>query len=591
MIKIGVISLFFFFLMLTGGLCLPQESGKYLIDAEKSKRIHHEIDSLYLVGDYSRAIDETLILLAYYRKHEDFRGQIVCNNYMGDFLRACGNRSGSLEYLYKALALKEQLHDSLLRAQTYNYLAATYFEYEYPIYLDSSKMYGLLSMGLAITYHDEKLEYSNLNILGKVKEGKGDLDSALVYLTRALEIVKRINPVDESLVLINIAGVYFNMEDIARAGKYAIEAYELAKQYNINTYIRMTSALLERIYVLENNYRKAHFYLGELIFYTRNFLDETTEERVTVMKEQIRLVQEEAEVQKEMDRRRLWTLFLLILIGCSMVFIFIFARQKNRLKRTNRELLVMNQEIRIQQQETEKLAQELEISNTTLKKFISIIAHDLKNPFNTIIGFSDLLHTEFNILTPEERKLAIENTHKSAVSAYALLEHLLSWARLQTGAFNLEVTTIELSDLIDEVVNLLQTSAFLKKQKLVNQIPANIEIRVDRNMMLTVFRNILSNAIKFTPELGMIEVMAIVSDESVNIQFKDSGVGIPQTEIGKLFSIDEPFKTSGTNGEKGTGIGLLLCREYLEKNGGTILVESQVGTGTVFTVKLPLFKS
>ena len=510
---------------------------------------------------------------------------------MGDFLRACGNRSGSLEYLYKALALKEQLHDSLLRAQTYNYLAATYFEYEYPIYLDSSKMYGLLSMGLAITYHDEKLEYSNLNILGKVKEGKGDLDSALVYLTRALEIVKRINPVDESLVLINIAGVYFNMEDIARAKKYAIEAYELAKQYNINTYIRMTSALLERIYVLENNYRKAHFYLGELIFYTRNFLDETTEERVTVMKEQIRLVQEEAEVQKEMDRRRLWTLFLLILIGCSMVFIFIFARQKNRLKRTNRELLVMNQEIRIQQQETEKLAQELEISNTTLKKFISIIAHDLKNPFNTIIGFSDLLHTEFNILTPEERKLAIENTHKSAVSAYALLEHLLSWARLQTGAFNLEVTTIELSDLIDEVVNLLQTSAFLKKQKLVNQIPANIEIRVDRNMMLTVFRNILSNAIKFTPELGMIEVMAIVSDESVNIQFKDSGVGIPQTEIGKLFSIDEPFKTSGTNGEKGTGIGLLLCREYLEKNGGTILVESQVGTGTVFTVKLPLFKS
>lgn len=274
-----------------------------------------------------------------------------------------------------------------------------------------------------------------------------------------------------------------------------------------------------------------------------------------------------------------------------MVFIFIFARQKNRLKRTNRELLVMNQEIRIQQQETEKLAQELEISNTTLKKFISIIAHDLKNPFNTIIGFSDLLHTEFNILTPEERKLAIENTHKSAVNAYALLEHLLSWARLQTGAFNLEVTTIELSDLIDEVVNLLQTSAFLKKQKLVNQIPANIEIRVDRNMMLTVFRNILSNAIKFTPELGMIEVMAIVSDESVNIQFKDSGVGIPQTEIGKLFSIDEPFKTSGTNGEKGTGIGLLLCREYLEKNGGTILVESQVGTGTVFTVKLPLFKS
>ncbi|MBL7138411.1 MAG: HAMP domain-containing histidine kinase [Bacteroidales bacterium] len=120
-------------------------------------------------------------------------------------------------------------------------------------------------------------------------------------------------------------------------------------------------------------------------------------------------------------------------------------------------------------------------SNATLKKFISIIAHDLKNPFNTIIGFSDLLHTEFSTLSPEERKLAIENTHKSAVSAYALLEQLLSWARLQTGAFKLELTTIELTDLMDEVVNMLQMTSFLKKQKLEKQIPPNLRIEANRN--------------------------------------------------------------------------------------------------------------
>ncbi len=563
------------------------EISKFLIDDETSVQIHHEVDSLYLVGDYSRAIEQTLILLAYYKNRDDLRGQIVCNNYMGDFLRASGSRSGSFDYLFNALALNTQLHDSLLLAQTYNFLAASYFELDYPKYLDSAQLYASVSLDIANYFQDEKLVYSDLNILGKVEEGKGNLDGALLFMNQALEIVRRVSPVDEALVLSNIAGAYFLKGEMVRARELALEAYQQAKRDNINTYLRLTTALLERIYLNEQNFREAHYYLGELTLYTRNFLDDKMEERVGAMQAQIQQAVEEVEIQQELFLRKILTISLLVLIGLALLFIIVFARQKFRLRKTNRELHARNDDLRRQQEETKSLTHELQTSNATLKNFISIIAHDLKNPFNTIIGFSDLLHTEFETLTPEERKLAIENTHKSALSAYSLLEQLLSWARLQTGTFQLELITIDLSELIDEVIAHIQTTALLKKQTLSRQIPSGINIYADKNMMLAVLRNLLSNAIKFTPEEGSIDVSAVDSAGTIKIFVSDSGVGIPQHSIDKLFSIDEPYKTSGTSGEKGTGIGLLLCKEYLEKNHGTISVESVEGDGTTFTIAIP----
>ncbi|MFC2101840.1 ATP-binding protein [Bacteroidota bacterium] len=591
MIKGFTVAILIFLLFLTFGCGNHQEKSKFLIDEQSSVRIHQEVDSLYLVGDYSKAIEKTLILLAYYKNEGDINGQIGCNNHLGDFLRAAGRPAGSLEYLYRALSLNPQPYDSLLLAQTYNYLAATYFEYNYPACIDSAKVYASVSMGIAKEVQDDKLVYSNLNILGKVEEGKGDLDSALIFMKQALEIVKRVNPVDEALVLTNIAGSYFLKGEMARARELSLEAYAQAKRDNINTYLRLTTALLERIYLSEGNFQEAHHYLGELTFYTRNFIDEKTEERLGAMKEQILQAEADAELQNELFIRKLVTISLIVLVGLALWFILVFALQKIRLRKANRELLARNEELKRQQKAMENLTQELQTSNATLKKFISIIAHDLKNPFNTIIGFSDLLHTEFETLTTEERKLAIENTHKSAKNAFLLLEQLLSWARLQTGTFQLDLRSIELAPLIDNVVNLLQTTAILKKQTFTKQVPEGIHIYADRNMIHAVLRNLLSNAIKFTPNGGTIEVMAAESSGKVQVFVKDSGVGIPEDAIEKLFSIDKPYKTADTTGEQGTGMGLLLSKEYLEKNKGTIAVESIEGKGTTFIITLPQLTS
>ncbi|MBN1199578.1 MAG: hypothetical protein JXA23_09520, partial [Bacteroidales bacterium] len=290
-----------------------------LIDEPETIPIQHKLDSLYLVGDYSSAIEQTLILLNYYKNKKDLKGQIVCFNHLGDYLRASGNRTESLESLYSALALNAQLHDSLLLAQTYNYLGAIFFEQDYPRYMDSTTHYAGLSMDIAVRHKDEKLIYSDLNLLGMAEMGKDKLDSALVYLDQALEMVKRISPIDEPLVLCNMAGIYYRKNDLTIAKKLALRAFQKAKHDNVNTYIRMASTLLEKFNLLEGNYREAYYYLSELSLYTRNFMDEKIEGRMASMKEQFRQAEENANVQKELNQRRLLTTFLFILFGLALV--------------------------------------------------------------------------------------------------------------------------------------------------------------------------------------------------------------------------------------------------------------------------------
>ena len=586
--KKGNLLIFALILLVSNGFCQePADSKRFSIDEASARQFHQKIDSLYLVGDYNEAIERTLILLDYYSQNDDVRGEIICNNYLGDLLRAFGKYQQGLKYLQIALDLNKGIHDSLLFAKTYNLLAAIYFEYKYPTYLDSANYYGIRSATIARQQGDDKILYSDLNILGRVEDGRGNLEMALKYLEQSLEIVRRVSQVDESLVLASIAGVYFNQGKLRKAEKLALEAYNLAIEYNIMIYIRLSCSLLEVIYIQTHQYEQAHHFAKELHAATRNYLNEKTEKRINDMMLQIEHVHRDIEVQKELERRRLYLIFLSVLIGCGVIFIIIIYLQKRKMKMVIRELKKANSEIQKQKEEMEKIASNLDTSNATLKKFISIIAHDLKNPFNTIIGFSDLLKTEFDNLSPDERKLAIENTHKSSVSAYALLEQLLEWARLQTGTFQMNIEKLDLSEVVDEIISFQQPSAFLKNQHIQKDIPKGLYIYMDINMMLTIFRNLLSNAIKFTPEGGEIKITAAPSGNMVALTIADNGVGISSENMDKLFRIDEQYKTPGTIGEKGTGIGLLLCHEYVEKSGGTITVASKVEEGTTFTLNFP----
>ncbi len=225
--------------------------------------------------------------------------------------------------------------------------------------------------------------------------------------------------------------------------------------------------------------------------------------------------------------------------------------------------------------------------NATKDKLFSIIAHDLKNPFNSILGFSELLNRRMKDETDKNTQF-VRIIHKSAQNAYQLLENLLEWSRSQRGQINYITEKLELYLLVEENIILHKHLADEKQITIVNAVKVNSLIFADNNTISTVIRNLISNAIKFTHQNGNITIWnSETSDGMVELHIRDTGVGMSETQISQLFKIDKSNSTIGTNKEKGTGLGLILCKEFVEQNRGTLTVESEIDKGSLFTVSLP----
>ncbi len=229
---------------------------------------------------------------------------------------------------------------------------------------------------------------------------------------------------------------------------------------------------------------------------------------------------------------------------------------------------------------------ELRELNATKDKFFSIIAHDLKSPFNSILGFSEMLKDEARDLDIDSIVEYAGIINSSVLHTFGLLENLLDWARMQQGRIPFEPQKILLNSIVNAEFEGLKNSADQKNIELNNYINQNLIITADENMISTVLRNLVSNAIKFTPNGGEVKVEASVEDDNVKISVSDTGIGIKPETIRKLFKIETSFTTRGTENEKGTGLGLLLCKEFVEKHGGKVWVESAVGKGSCFNFTL-----
>ena len=225
--------------------------------------------------------------------------------------------------------------------------------------------------------------------------------------------------------------------------------------------------------------------------------------------------------------------------------------------------------------------------NATKDKFFTIIAHDLKSPFNSILGFTNLLITEYDNLDDEQRVEFINEIDKSSKSSYNLLENLLLWATSQRDGIKINKTENKVSDIINDAIDPYLQSAELKNITVSINSCDDLYVIADKFTLVTTIRNLFNNAIKFTPSNGAIEIVVIHQPQTIEISISDTGVGIPDEIMPKLFQIDENITTLGTDNEKGTGLGLLLCKEFIQKNGGDIIVKSEIGKGTMITFTIP----
>lgn len=279
-----------------------------------------------------------------------------------------------------------------------------------------------------------------------------------------------------------------------------------------------------------------------------------------------------------------WFMFLALLV-VSCAFIFVYNALLNM--RTNKILTSQNELIREANQQLRVSENNLKELVATKDKFFRIISHDLKNPFTSLLSISEMIHENYHIVEDDEKKMGVRKIHESVKHIFSLLENLLTWSRSQTGKIEFHPEQFSLSDLLEESIILYRASADKKKIRLAKSCENEVKVYADRNMCSAILRNLLNNAIKFSNPDSEIKLAAEANGKFVEIKVIDQGIGIAPENLDKLFRIDLKYKSQGTSGEKGTGLGLLLCKEFAEANGGKIWVESTPMVGSTFSFLIP----
>ena len=258
-------------------------------------------------------------------------------------------------------------------------------------------------------------------------------------------------------------------------------------------------------------------------------------------------------------------------------------RQEEKFKQYIRDIAEANKRLYESEMELKKL-------NASKDKLFSIIAHDLRSPFTSLIGMSDFLLEDIDDFSRDEIKNFVSKINESARNVFKLLENLLQWSKLQTGGLEFNPEKFDMYMIVIEAVNLLGHNAAHKGIELANDMQKEMYVKADYNMVSSVVQNLVSNAIKFSNPNGYIRISGESDDDYIYIKVEDSGIGMNNKDLLKLFRIDTHHTTLGTANEKGSGLGLVLCKELIEQNGGVISVNSELGKGTTFIFSLPRFK-
>lgn len=394
---------------------------------------------------------------------------------------------------------------------------------------------------------------------------------------------------------------FIETKQFKKAVQYALEAYSIALSLDYKVSIYESSNFLSKAYAGLSSYKKAYKYKNIASKYLDSLKDEENKSKIAMLtaeynyEKKMRKLEEERQdaeylAEKEIYKRGVMIYSItagLLLAVIGIVFLSYVNRKK---KRTNEILNSQNEKIESQKKSLEALNEELQALNATKDKFFSIIAHDLKNPVFNFKSLSDMLMADYKIMDDNERIEFVGLLSNSAGHMYALLDNLLTWSRTQRDAINYDPFRNHIDEFLKTTINVIKMSAESKDIQIKTDIQENSFVFADFNMLNTIVRNLLSNSLKYTQRNGKISLIAYNEGNKATIIIKDSGVGIPKEKIPTLFAVGKNRSTDGTEDEKGTGLGLIIVKEFVDKSSGEISVESIVGEGTTFTITLPANK-
>jgi|GEM_PF-1121075 len=594
----------------------------------------------YMKGNYLQSLDYFEKSLALREEFNDTVNIVKTLNNLGVISQIAGDFEKAVAFHQKSLLFKIALADTLSIAKTMNNIGVVYMDLgKYP---DARKF-----MKQALEYYIIKRDSSGVaasyNNMGQLFNENKMIDSALIYYSLSLEIKRKIHDLRGiGNTLNNMGMIYFDKKQNEKATELFEEALQIRAELGDRFGLSSTLNNLANLYYSEKKYPKAiEFFRKSLeiadseklnVMKQRNYTglaglyDETGRKedalkyykllnaiKDSIYKEDLNkqlgdltlkyqnekskkeneILTHENQIQelelKVADTRQiiLFVVIMLLVAGGIVVFMIMKNRSNHLL---NEQLQQLNRELEM------KVAQrtaELENSNKSKDQLFSIIAHDLKSPFNSLLGLTELLSESFESLTEEEKKEFIKYTRESVENLYRLLENLLNWSITQTGKLRLNAEPLEMGLLINDTLSLLHQQ-IIKKQLITSiELESDEMAFADQETVKTILRNLITNAIKFTPAGGKITIKYRLNEnfrngKMVEITVSDNGVGISPENQELLFKNPQLIKTQGTSYEKGTGLGLILCKDFVEKNNGQISVLSEPGKGSSFTFSLPV---
>ncbi|MGL1885582.1 MAG: tetratricopeptide repeat-containing sensor histidine kinase [Reichenbachiella sp.] len=554
-----------------------------LNDSLQIGRVYNNIATSYwALGKWNDALQTYQIGFKIRKAANDLKGVSTILNNIGLIYQDFGIYDEALDYHNEALDIALDINS--FESITYSYS-------------NIGNCYAMKKeFGPALEYHKLGYKIYNENVIngisnsyfqsniGVVYRELEKFDSALYYFNLSLEGAKLIH--NEHRVAIaenNLGKTYLLLDDIETAARFINNSYRHAIDNNYHYLLRDNEFALSKIEEAKGRLDLAFGHFKKAItlrdsLFNKEEISKFTELTIRQVKEKEEneksLLKENIEIQKAIIREERIILWLLIAGGLLLIVALIYIeRSRKSIKKLNSKL--RNSEKGLNQ------------SNTDKDKFFSIISHDLRSPFNAIIGLTHLLTEEVKEKNIENIEMYSNTIHNSSQKAMDLLSNLMEWSLSQTGRMNFTPEKTDINVVINENVLFFIEIAKQKLISITNKTPVSTFVDADKAMINTVLRNFISNAIKFSENGGTIEISTEIKEKTVQISVRDTGVGLSKKSIEKIFQTDIQYSTYGTQNEKGTGLGLILCKEFIEKHQGEIGVSSELDTGSIFYFTLP----
>lgn len=518
----------------------------------------------------------------------DYSAELLAN--IGLVHDEMDNFTEAIEYFRKALKLNQSIGDTGSMAIDYDYLGAAYARLKMP---DSAlvnyhqALYLFKKIG-----KEDRYAISLSNIATVFPNYPDSLNKAINYFNMAWKKFQELGWYHyEADIQNGIANVLTKQGKFEEAISSFNKSIQLAQQFKRELLLKKINYLgLSEVYQKKGDYKHAlenHILYSQ---YTDSVVEKQRFEQTVLLEKQYETEKKGKEILQLQARHELTNiqlrknkqLKLLGFVTVLLLLMFIFFISKKYFDKIKLNQLLEEKNHLIEQSE-----QELRLLNSAKNKFFSIIAHDLKNPFHSVMGFSCLLSKDYDLFSEKERREFATDIYQSTNNILRLLDNLLEWSKSQTGRLNFTPIETGFFQILENSLSVLRPLAQQKKIQMTYNCHDELKVYADPLMIETVLRNLINNAIKFTPNNGSVGIMVEQVENMVRINVSDTGVGISEEEVQNLFHIDSKVKRKGTNNEDGSGLGLILCKEFVNKNNGMLWVESTMGKGSLFSFTIP----